>query len=286
MRPDTRPPEGWISSRRDANLRALAAQRVSAPPDPGDTASEEAVREEQRPFWVKAFDVASVSALVVLLALAAARLLHALGDGGSWWVLAPAALAAVLAADLVSGLVHWICDRFFAEDTPVIGRMLIHPFREHHVDPLAITRHGLFELCGNNALAVLLPVLATVLAGAPHASSPSSIAAHAFVIAFALAVFATNQMHKWAHAERRSAAVRFLQRTGLILSPAVHDRHHRGDFSNGYCVTTGWLNPLLDRYRVLPRCEAWLRSLDPATAASPMRPLDSAASPLRSRRAS
>ena len=285
MRPDTGPPEGWISSRRDANLRALAAQRVSAPPDPGDTASEEAVREEQRPFWVKAFDVASVSALVVLLALAAARLLHALGDGGSWWVLAPAALAAVLAADLVSGLVHWICDRFFAEDTPVIGRMLIHPFREHHVDPLAITRHGLFELCGNNALAVLLPVGGIVLAGAPRPSA-SSIAAHAFVIAFALAVFATNQMHKWAHTERRSAAVRFLQRTGLILSPAVHDRHHRGDFSNGYCVTTGWLNPLLDRYRVLPRCEAWLRSLDPAAAASPMRSLDPAASRLRSRRAS
>lgn len=273
MRPDTRRPEGWISSRRDANLRALATVQVSAMPEPGGVVPEDAVREEQRPFWVKAFDVASVSALVVLLALAAARLLHALGDGGRWWVLAPAALAAVLAADLVSGLVHWICDRFFAEDTPVIGRMLIHPFREHHVDPLAITRHGLFELCGNNALAVLLPVLGIVLAG-PPGTSAASIAGHGFMIAFALAVFATNQMHKWAHAQRRSAAVRLLQRTGLILSPEVHDRHHRGDFSHGYCVTTGWLNPLLDRYRVLPRCEAWLRALDSGT------------SPLRSRRAS
>lgn len=273
MRSDDRRPEGWISPRRDANLRALAAQRVSAPPEPGGTASEEAVREEQRPFWVKAFDVASVSALVVLLALAAARLLHALGDGGPQWVLAPAALLAVLAADLVSGLVHWLCDRFFSEETPVIGRMLIQPFREHHVDPLAITRHGLFELCGNNALAVVLPVLGIVLAGPPHASS-ASVAGHGFVIAFALAVFATNQLHKWAHAARRPAAVRLLQRTRLILSPEVHDRHHRGDFSRGYCVTTGWLNPLLDAYRVLPRCEAWLRSLDLA------------ASPLRSRRAS
>lgn len=266
MRPDTRSPEGWILSCCDANLRALAGSSVTVPPEPGGTATEHAVREEQRPFWVKAFDVASVSALVVLLAFAAARLLHALGDGGPWWVLAPAALVAVLAADFVSGLVHWICDRFFAEDTPVIGRMLIHPFREHHVDPLAITRHGLFELCGNNALAVLLPVLGIVLSGAPRATA-SSIAVHGFVIAFALAVFATNQMHKWAHAERPSAAVRFLQHTGLILSPEVHDRHHRADFSRGYCVTTGWLNPLLDAYRVLPRCEAWLRALDDSASA-------------------
>ena len=260
MCPVVRRPEGWISPRHDANLRALAAMRASAPPEPGGAASQEAVREEQRPFWVKAFDVASVSALVVLLAVAAARLLGALADGGPWWVLPPAALAAVLAADLVSGLVHWICDRFFSEETPLIGRILIHPFREHHADPLAITRHGLFELCGNSALAVLPPVLGIVLAGAPGASA-ARVAGHGFVIALALAVFATNQLHKWAHARRRSAPVRFLQRTGLILSTEVHERHHRGDFSQGYCVTTGWLNPLLDKYRVLPRCEAWLRSL-------------------------
>lgn len=261
MDAETRRPEGWLSPCRDANLRALTAPAPSAPPGADDAAGV-TVGEEQRPFWVKAFDVASVSALVVLLALAVARLLHVLGTVGvSWWVLSVAAVAAVLAADLVSGLVHWTCDRFFSETTPVIGRMLILPFREHHRDPRAITRHGLFELCGNNALAVLLPVAGVVVAGAPRPTA-TSIAAHGFVIAFAAAVFATNQLHKWAHAERCAAPVRWLQRARLILSPEVHDRHHRGDFSAGYCVTTGWLNPLLDAYRVLPRCEARLRTLD------------------------
>ena len=283
MHTDTRCPEGWLSTRRDANLRALAAMAASVPPEAGGGTTEQAMREEQRPFWVKAFDVASVSALVVLLALATAHLLHTLGDGGSWWVLAPATVAAVVVADLVSGLVHWTCDRFFAEDTPVIGRMLIRPFREHHADPLAITRHGLFELCGNNALAVLLPVLGLVLAGAPGASA-GAVAGHAFVIVLALAVFATNQFHKWAHAEHRAAPVRFLQRARLILSPEVHARHHRGDYSDGYCVTTGWLNPLLDRFRVLPRCETWLRRVAPS--ASWRHSLEPSVPPLRSRRAS
>jgi ubiquitin-conjugating enzyme E2 variant len=262
MDADTRSPEGWISPCRDANLRALTAPAPSAPPA-ADGAAGVTVGEEQRPFWVKAFDVASVTALLVLLALVTARLVHVLGAVGASrvTVLPTAAVAAVLAADLVSGLVHWTCDRFFSETTPVIGRMLIHPFREHHRDPRAITRHGLFELCGNNALAVLLPVAGLVAAGAPRPTA-QSVAVHGFVISFATAVFATNQFHKWAHAERCAAPVRWLQRARLILSPEVHDRHHRGDFSAGYCVTTGWLNPLLDACRVLRRCEAWLRARD------------------------
>jgi len=47
-----------------------------------------------------------------------------------------AALLGAVAADLASGVVHWACDTFFAEDTPVIGRALIFPFREDHRDPL------------------------------------------------------------------------------------------------------------------------------------------------------
>lgn len=253
------PSEDWISPRGDANLRALAAPVARVTPEPGGVLAGTAVRKEQRPFWLMAFDVASVSALLVLLVVAAARLAQVLGAGAPVWVLPPACIAAVLAADLVSGLVHWFCDRFFAADTPVIGRMLIHPFREHHVDPMAITRHGVFELCGNNALAVVPVSLALVLAGPPRPAA-GALAVHAFVIALSLAVFATNLAHRWAHAEERAPVVHWLQRRRLILSPEVHDRHHRGDFSRGYCVTTGWLNPLLDASRLLPRCEAWLRT--------------------------
>jgi len=222
------------------------------------------VREGGRPFWVKAFDFLSVGALVVLLALAAGDVVVCLAGGGPAWLLLPAALLAVLAADLVSGVVHWVGDRFFDETTPLVGRMLIRPFREHHVDPLAITRHGFFELCGNNALAVIAPVLLIVAGGGPGASR-LAFALHAFVLFFALFVFATNQFHKWAHAKRVGAPVRWLQASGLILRPQHHARHHGGDFSHAYCVTTGWLNGPLDRLRALPRCERALRRLERAS---------------------
>jgi ubiquitin-conjugating enzyme E2 variant len=219
-----------------------------------------------RPLWMRAFDVTSVVALIVLLAIVALRLGRTLLAGAPWPGLLPAFVVAVLAADLVSGVVHWIGDRFFDERTPVLGAVLIRPFREHHRDPLAITRHGFYELCGNNAFAVLLPVLLLVLHGGPAADG-WSVTGHAFVLFFAAAVFATNQFHKWAHATQSARPVRWLQASGTILSPAAHARHHRGDFSRGYCVTTGWMNAPLDALRVLPRCEAALRRLRGAPSA-------------------
>ncbi|MEW6271426.1 MAG: fatty acid desaturase CarF family protein, partial [Thermodesulfobacteriota bacterium] len=189
---------------------------------------------------MKAFDVLSVAALLALQAVAGWQLAVAIAGGAPVWLLGPSLVAAVLAADLVSGVVHWVGDRFFAESTPLVGRMLIRPFREHHADPLAITRHGFFELCGNNAAAVVVPMLLVVRGGGPGRDE-AAFALHAFVLLFSLLVFATNQVHKWAHAPRAGALVRLLQASGLILPPERHARHHRGDFSQAYCVTTGWL---------------------------------------------
>jgi ubiquitin-conjugating enzyme E2 variant len=156
----------------------------------------------------------------------------------------PEALAAILAgylaADVASGLVHWFCDTCFAENTPLIGPLFIAPFREHHRDPLAMTRHSFAELNGNSALA-LIPVLVIALAQAwPPLLCPA-------LASFALAVFATNQFHYWAHAAAAPRWVRWLQRRRLILAPAHHARHHRANFTGSYAITTGWTNLLLDR---------------------------------------
>ena len=65
---------------------------------------------------------------------------------------------------------------------------------------------------------------------------------------FALATVAVfgNQLHYWAHLRRPPAPVRWLQRAGLFLSPRRHARHHRAPHTGGYCIATGWANPLLD----------------------------------------
>jgi ubiquitin-conjugating enzyme E2 variant len=185
----------------------------------------------------------AVAACVLLAVPLVLRLAARPLDGAGMLAFLLAAVGGYLLADLASGLVHWFCDRFFEEDTPLIGRVLIHPFREHHRDPLAMTRHGFLELTGNSCLG-LLPVLA--LAG----RWPAGPWLDALVLSLAAGVVLSNLLHKWAHASAAPAPVRWLQRRRLVLAPAAHAAHHRPGYAGAYCVTTGWMNAPADRLRV------------------------------------
>jgi ubiquitin-conjugating enzyme E2 variant len=207
-----------------------------------------------RPRAVVAIEAAACAAFLALLAPLAARVWDAAPGGAARVLLIPAALLGYLAADLASGVVHWFCDRFLEEDTPVVGRLLIFPFRDHHRDPRAMTRHGLLELCGNSCLAVS-PVLAGALAATPGPFLDGAL------LAFALAVVATNLLHGWAHAERPPGPVAWLQARRLVLAPAAHAAHHARGGRGAYCVTSGWANRWLDRLRVFERLEAGLVAL-------------------------
>jgi plasmanylethanolamine desaturase len=170
--------------------------------------------------------------------------------------LAAGLVAGFVAADVVSGLVHWLCDRFGHPHTKLIGPMLIAPFREHHVDPTAIARHGVLERNGNNCLAALPLFLLAWRSLAPGGDGDAlGDLASGFWSALALTLCATNQVHAWAHTAAPPPPVRALQRIGILLSPERHATHHRGGHS--YAVVSGWSNPALDR--ALPYIEAVLR---------------------------
>jgi ubiquitin-conjugating enzyme E2 variant len=198
--------------------------------------------------------------LVVLLVGLAQRVVSGLTSPGAWYALLVALPLGYLSADFTSGLVHWFCDTFYAEDSPLIGRLVIHPFREHHRDPLAITRHGFLEVNGNNCL-ILIPLVALCLYwGNDPNHATAALLARSLVLAFCSFTFATNQFHKWAHASQVSAGVAWLQRHRLILSPEHHALHHGPSHGRAYCVTTGWMNPLLDRLGFFAGCERLARA--------------------------
>ena len=177
------------------------------------------------------------------------------------WLLAPAiGLCAFLAADFASGFVHWLADSYGSPTTPVVGPKLVTPFREHHDDPLAITRHDFFEANGDNCLTTLF-VLVPAYLWLPTNEAAWATALSLFVVLLSLSVLLTSLAHGWAHTAHPPRLVRALQRAGLMLSREHHERHHRGDHSTHYCITTGWLNPLLDRtrfFRGAERVLAWV----------------------------
>jgi ubiquitin-conjugating enzyme E2 variant len=173
----------------------------------------------------------------------------------------PAELAATLAmlaagyvmADLLTGFVHWFCDTFFEETTPIIGPHLIASFREHHRDPLLMTRHGFLELTGSSFRG-LAPVLGAYL----WLGSAAPVWVDAFAFALGSGAVATNLLHRWAHESDPPPIARLLQASGLVLTPRRHGRHHSPPYAAAYCVTTGWLNPICERLGVWKRAEAAL----------------------------
>jgi ubiquitin-conjugating enzyme E2 variant len=176
------------------------------------------------------------------------------------WPLAISALGGFLLADFLSGVAHWMGDTVGDESTPLIGQNFVKPFRMHHIDPKDITRHDFVETNGNSSIASL-PSMAILLVVMPSTAGPLLYLCLMVAIA-ALFVFCTNQFHKWAHADAPPAAVRWLQRAGFILSPEHHAIHHAAPHDKYYCITVGWMNPVLTRLRFFRACEAlvgWVR---------------------------
>jgi ubiquitin-conjugating enzyme E2 variant len=225
----------------------------------------------ERPGWLAPVEWAAMTAASALWLVLAARLVGTETTSFRFWWLGVGVALGYLAADFFSGLVHWFCDTFFEEDTPLIGRMLIEPFREHHRDPLAMTRHGLAEIAGNSCLAIA-PLLAAVAFLAPPATgAPLSLAAHSALLTFAVGAVITNQFHKWAHLPAAPRMVASLQQAGLVLRPAHHAGHHRTQ-AEAYCVATGWMNPFLDRIGFFPAAEGALSALGlPMSVTAPRR---------------
>ena len=58
----------------------------------------------------------------------------------------------------------------------------------------------------------------------------------------------------------------FLQDSGIILGRRHHAIHHAAPYLRHYCITTGWMNPLLDRMQFFRRLE---RGITAVTGAEP-----------------
>jgi len=194
-----------------------------------------------------------IGAIVSFISLEAALVYRLWGNPyAGTWLLLSAVLLGYLAADFVSGFVHWLGDTWGSTEMPILGKALIRPFREHHVDEKAITRHDFVETNGNNCL-ISLPV--AVIALCLPMSSAGWVFFASFLGAMIFWVMATNQFHKWSHMDTPPALVGLLQRVHLILPPDHHRIHHTKPYNKYYCITVGWLNKPLTMVHFFPAAE-------------------------------
>lgn len=214
--------------------------------------AESSPLNEPRRWLPRIVEPTSVAAFVGLQLIGWVRLFSTNNVG--WGELSVAFVAAGLSAwflaDLASGVVHYLADNVGGPDTPVVGPLLIAPFREHHRAPEAMLENGFLERNANNAL-IVLPAFVWVL----WVDLDSLWIVGAAVCSLLLGwwIFVTNQIHAWAHSQEVPGVVRRLQAAGVFLSFEQHDCHHRAvrEAAPGshYCITSGVCDRVVERVR-------------------------------------
>jgi hypothetical protein len=76
-------------------------------------------------------------------------------------------IAGILLADFVTGVVHWLEDRFGSEAWPLLGPLVIAPNRLHNREPLAFTRAGFLSRNSTAAAGALAIGAAALLVFGP-----------------------------------------------------------------------------------------------------------------------
>ena len=209
----------------------------------------------------KMLEAVWISAATALFLALGTRVVRAPGFVG--WDTATAVVLGMLAADFVSGLIHWIADTWFHETMPILGRRLLRPFRVHHVNPDDFLRRTFLTVNGDVAFISIVPLSAAF--ALPLEAEWGRLTA-TFVLSMAFVGLPTNQVHQWAHMPRPPRWVRWLQQRYVILSRKDHQRHHCPPYAQYYCIATGWLNrPLarIDFFRRLERLVTALTGLQP-----------------------
>ncbi len=143
----------------------------------------------------------------------------------------------VLAADFLTGLMHWAEDTWLSLGrSEFMDRVIVRDNIEHHRRPGSIRAGTYWQTNG------VCIVLAGIAAGAfaifhVHAWEPYLVA---------LLLSHSNQVHRWAHSSNVPRVVRALQSVGVLQSPAHHARHHKNPFASHFCAGTNFLNPMLE----------------------------------------
>mmetsp|Transcript_38457 Transcript_38457/g.53561 ORF Transcript_38457/g.53561 Transcript_38457/m.53561 type:complete len:261 (+) Transcript_38457:240-1022(+) len=166
-------------------------------------------------------------------------------------------LIAMVISDVITGLMHWGFDTWGTIETPVFGAF-IRSFREHHLDAAEMCNHDFVETNADSALGSV-PVLFYFVFVAP--TSTIGWGFYSILIWTSLLTTLTNEFHKWSHLRKRNAIVAFLQDWHIILPPRHHHVHHTSPHDEYYCITNGWMNPVLEKVNFWKNLETAITKL-------------------------
>lgn len=139
-----------------------------------------------------------------------------------------------IAADFITGLIHWWEDRYSNPKWPILGPLVAEPNELHHTQPAAFLAGSYLW---RNSTALVPALIVAICCG---------IIGQWWWALTAFFCSQANEVHCWAHRGGTPAIIRRVQETGLFQGPRHHAKHHTEPHDSHFCVMTNFLNPLLD----------------------------------------
>lgn len=188
------------------------------------------------------------------------------------WLMLPAALAGWYFADFASGAIHMymdyrpcrpglgLADLYFYEGSresadyaarfkAAMARIgpierLVFDFKNHHPRPHALGRRDLGRQINSTILFATLPFSLLLNAASPMLALPGWVVTGVVVLLIG-GTFA-QYFHGSLHRERNPWFVTAMRRTGLLMTPEAHEKHH-ATLKRDFSTNCGWSNPVLNR---------------------------------------
>ena len=147
-------------------------------------------------------------------------------------------LKCIIIADFLTGLVHWLEDRYGKPTHRFVGKSVVLPNLVHHFRPRHMTKHSWWQSADTLVYGALFVADMALLLGL-----------FSWQLALVLVLLCNaNEIHKWAHRTKKENGplITLLQKLRLVQTPAHHNRHHKGAKDKYYCSLTNFVNPALE----------------------------------------
>jgi len=177
-------------------------------------------------------------------------------------------ISGMASADFFSGILHWTFDTWGSSEIPFWGEYVVKSFREHHTKPHLILKRNWIESNGVPIIVVVLVhVVYSLLFEEWVLSILGSVHTSVFLFCFYLMMSMSNEIHKLCHYPKECGYfVETLRLFKIIPSRMDHKKHHTYPFDDNYCLSTGWMNPILRKlnfWRNLERIITRITGLQP-----------------------
>lgn len=155
-----------------------------------------------------------------------------------------------LAADFITGIVHWWQDAYGNPTWPILGKYVISPNLRHHEDPRAMLKISYWSRVWTSVVTGILILTIFWLCG----WCPWQL-----IVGIAFASQG-NEVHAMGHRtdKENGKFVLFLQKIGVVQRRRTHGWHHKAPYDTNFFVMTEFLNPPFNTIKFWEKTERFL----------------------------